>query len=235
MDPADILAAIGKRTAYERNNDLHSVCKGTKGSPGLKHLYSVLDWFKTGRPRPAEVRVMIPGFRPSIPGIEHHINQADTYSRRLAEVGEDALKEIGAWDQSRFAPLEPGREFNQSIEYVKAIAFNAHILETELDWHDDFLDELRDQRHHLSRWIYPTSATGKVQQEITENSPLHGGRDAAALVTASTGIPVDPAQIIRWARAGDIDAYTADDGSPLYDLSQVMARARKVRARSKRA
>lgn len=111
----------------------------------LKQLYAAMDELKHIPNRPAEVRTMRPAPGPQSPGNWLWINRAVTMEQRLREICFNALGDLGI-------KLKDG---DARVERLLEIAgFNAQLI-SELQWAQDFLDELEDQARAIGRWVNP--------------------------------------------------------------------------------
>lgn len=128
----------------------------------LKRLYEGLDEAKHSRPKPREVRTMKPSPGPSEPGNWLWISRCVTMEQRLREVALDAFGDI----QVR---LRDGDMVVHNL--LDKIAFNAQAI-AELDWADDFLEELDSQARQIGKWLNPP----EPDQAAKRLEPFHESR-----------------------------------------------------------
>lgn len=174
----------------------------------LKRMYDGLDEKKHERPRPREVRTMKPSPGPSEPGNWLWISRTVEMEQRLREVALNA-----------FADIQVKLRADDMVvaNLLDRISFNAQPI-SELDWADDFHQELADQERQIGKWLNPPD-TGKVA-----NADPYLTADSIQRSLTNKGLSCPPATVRSWAQRGKVATKQRRDGHTAYSLGDILKR-----------
>lgn len=173
----------------------------------LKRLYDGLDEKKHERPRPKEVRIMRATPGPQSPGSWLWMSRAVEMEQRLRQIALNAFSDI----QVRL------RDDDMVVgNLLDRISFNAQAI-SELDWADDFHDELADQERQMGKWLNPPD-TGQVAQAPEKYVDI----DTITRNLGQRGHQVTNRQARDVATYNQFDTCKFTDGKNGYKLTQFL-------------
>lgn len=171
----------------------------------LKRLYEGMDEAKHEKPKPREIRTMKPSPGPSEPGNWLWISRCVTMEQNLREVALNAFADIQV--KLRADDMVVGNLLDR-------ISFNAAAI-AELEWADDFHQELDDQARQMGKWLNPPDT-----KQVAQRPERYVGIDTIVRNLNQRGHKVTPRQAREVAVYQKFDIGKFTNGSNGYKLTE---------------